>query len=774
MDQSGQSAGITVEFINWMGVEIGFIPRITHLSYSDAQEAVLRGEYDVLNTLSTSVERKKYFEFSDVMLEASVSVFVPITTDSIHSKFDLKNKTVVIQRGSYVETFFKKQNIPITIRYEDDLALALKQVLNGEATALIANEKAVLFEAHRAGLNLEIQKVCKPLYTELSSMAVKKDQKELIQLLNKGIAEAKRRGVLDQIQRKWLGTPLATQESFLGTSGSTIATLALALVFLLGLIAAWNIQLRRTVNKRTMEVKKRELAYRALTENSMDLIIRHDHSLQIIYVNLAAARFANKKVYDLQKASLWQVGFAPETCREWEIAIREVFVTGRSTRIVLQSSLDEKTLWLDCLLVPELSAQNIVESVLSTCRDITETKKAEEDRHSLELQMQQAQKLESLGVMAGGIAHDFNNLLTIIRGNAELAIMEISASASYRGYLHAIEETTQRASSLCSQLLAYTGKSKFVTGKIDLNALLGQTTDLLVVSLAKRAVLKLELSPELPFVEGDQTQLQQIVMNLVLNAAEAVLDKQGQVVIQTGVQECSRSMIQAMPLHLESQGGLYVYIKVSDNGCGMSEETMERIFDPFFTTKFTGRGLGLAAVLGIVKSHGGFLKVSSVPGEGSDFTVWLPAVVEANKVNKTITQNIASAWRGQGVVLLADDEEPVRKVTRKLLEKAGFDVLLAVDGREAVDLFRQNHEKIRVVILDLTMPEMDGIEAMRKMKATDSDLKVILSSGYHELEARALLQSNELPDAFLEKPYSFSTLIKTLRQVLENESASLN
>jgi len=767
LDTDGQSTGICVELVRWMGAEIGFTPRFTHTNLLEAQKNVLLGHADVLTSLFYSEERKSRFDFTEVIVNVPASIFVPVSTPDIENGEHLTNKIIAMQRGDYAEEFLKKNKIPVRIVYSKDFAGALELVLKGKAEAMIGDEQIVLFEATGAKLNAKFKIVGKPLYEGSNCMAVKRGNEVLLEILNKGIHEAKKRGIFDQIYRKWLGTNPVSEESFFERKRSEIIFVAVLLVVVLLIVAGWNIQLRMMVSLRTMEVKKRESAYRALTENSMDLIIRHDQSLQIIYVNLAAARFVDNRVRDLHNVTLHQAGFTLEMAKEWEEGIREVFTTNRARRLLLESYSGKDKLWLDCRLVPEFGAQNQVETVLSTCRDITETKKAEEDRRILELQMQQAQKLESLGVMAGGIAHDFNNLLTIIRGNAELALMEVSQDAPSRPFLLSIDETTQRAADLCSQLLAYTGKAKFVTKSIDLNALLHETMDLLVVSLAKRASLDLRLKDRLPLIEGDQTQIQQILMNLVLNAAEAVEEKHGIVVIETGFENCETSFIQNISAGSTLTSGTYVYFKILDNGCGMSEQTMSRIFDPFFTTKFTGRGLGLAAVLGIVKSHSGFLRALSTFGEGSEFTVWLPTIENQTPGVKIVGNVIQQAWRGKGMILLADDEISVQRVTRRLLEKAGFDVIVAANGKEAVELFTQHRQKFVLVLLDLTMPVMDGIEAMRKMREIQPDIKVILSSGYHELEAKALLKTNEQPRAFLEKPYSFNDLLKTLRMAIE-------
>jgi len=409
-----------------------------------------------------------------------------------------------------------------------------------------------------------------------------------------------------------------------------------------------------------------------------------------------------------------------------------------------------------------------VETVLSTCRDITESKKAETERRTLELQMQQAQKLESLGVMAGGIAHDFNNLLATIRGNVELALLDENLNDSQRQHLVSIDETTQQASNLCSQMLTYTGKAQFAAELIDLNALVTGMKQLLKVSLAKKASIKLNLIENLPLIQGNPTQIQQILMNLVLNAAESTGNTVGTIIIETEANEIDEEAAREKATPLKPTPGNYVYLKVSDNGSGMNAETLARIFDPFFTTKFTGRGLGLAAVLGIIKSHNGFMHVTSELGVGSVFTIWFPVVEGEHKILPQPMPKSLPAWKGTGTVLLAEDDLFVQNVISKLLTKAGFQVIMASNGQEALDLFVAHEGKFSAVLLDLTMPVMDGVTAMRKMKELNPEAKIIISSGYHAMEAEAMLDFNERPTAFLQKPYSYTQLIDVLKAASES------
>ncbi|MGN6386271.1 MAG: PAS domain S-box protein [Verrucomicrobiota bacterium] len=397
--------------------------------------------------------------------------------------------------------------------------------------------------------------------------------------------------------------------------------------------------------------------------------------------------------------------------------------------------------------------------------DITDKKRQEEQRLTLERKLLDAQKLESLGVLAGGIAHDFNNLLTAILGNASLANLHTREDSKLRGYLTNVEKTSLRAAELCKQMLAYSGKAQFVIKSLDLNEVVNETAELLEVSISKNAGLRIELRPKLPRVAGDPTQIRQVVMNLVINASEAIGNQPGQIRVKTGVITADANYFDQAYMAVEPTPGEYVYVQVIDTGCGMSQETQARIFDPFFTTKFTGRGLGLAAVLGIVRAHRGALKIQSEPGKGSTFTFLLPVALREEPRPAVLRAPVPEKWTGKGTVLVVDDDPNVRAVTSRMVEASGFEVLQAVDGRHAVEVFREKKESISAVVLDLTMPNLNGDEAFEQMQEIQPDVKVLLVSGFSESSKSSLLINKGL-SAFLQKPFKPEELKQQLRSML--------
>ena len=286
-------------------------------------------------------------------------------------------------------------------------------------------------------------------------------------------------------------------------------------------------------------------------------------------------------------------------------------------------------------------------TAVTTVRDITQRKRAEQQQHELEMQVQQAQKLESLGLLAGGIAHDFNNLLTAILGHANLALMDLAPESPVRDSLREIDKASVRAAELCRQMLAYAGKGRFVLEAINLSRLIEELAHLLHVSISKKILLRCHLAEKLPSINADPAELRQVAMSLVINAAEAVGDTEGVIAISTGVMQCSEEYLRGSHLTEPPASGQYVFLEVVDTGCGMDAETRNRIFDPFFTTKFAGRGLGLAAVLGIVRSHRGTLRVESEPGCGTTFRVLFPTGAKAAALKES--GGDPPPWRGRGI-----------------------------------------------------------------------------------------------------------------------------
>ncbi len=396
--------------------------------------------------------------------------------------------------------------------------------------------------------------------------------------------------------------------------------------------------------------------------------------------------------------------------------------------------------------------------------DITVQKNAEAARLALERKLIEGQKLESLGLLAGGIAHDFNNLLSTIIGNAALARMSLADSPPVEAQLGAIETASLRAAELCRQMLAYAGKLEFVIVPTDLTKLMEELQPLLENSVARQATLTVNLQRNLSAVLVDPFQLRQIVMSLVLNAADAIGYGGGEIILTTGTVHADQSMLAGCVGGATLPGGEYVFLDVRDTGCGMVPEVMANIFDPFFTTKFAGRGLGLAAVLGIVRGHKGAMRVESSPGRGSTFRLLLPAVAAAAPSAPAPIQG-NEPWRKVGSVLVVDDEEMVCRMVMDTLRTFGLTPHGASDGLTAVKIFQEKADSFDLVMLDILMPGLNGEQTLERLRAVRPDVPVLLMSGYSEGDILRRMGTGQRM-SFLAKPFTRSALERKLRELL--------
>lgn len=406
--------------------------------------------------------------------------------------------------------------------------------------------------------------------------------------------------------------------------------------------------------------------------------------------------------------------------------------------------------------------------LLAMVRDVTERRRAQEERARLERRLLHSQKLESLGVLAGGIAHDFNNLLMAIQGNLELARAGLGPDAAPLARLEDALRATQRAADLTRQMLAYSGRGRFVIRRLDLSALVDENAHLFRASIAHTTELDLRLESDLPAVEADAGQVQQVVMNLITNASEAIGGEPGTITLATGVVACGEADLARSRLEEKPAPGTFVYLEVADTGCGMDDGVRQRMFEPFFTTKLTGRGLGMAAVQGIVRGHGGALFLDSAPGRGTAIRVLFPVAPgpeEARPPSPSAGEGTASAAPAmRGRVLLVDDEEMVRDASGRMLEFLGLTVVKAGDGEEAVEAMRRRGGEIDVVLLDLTMPRMDGAATLERILEIRPGARVILCSGYDEPEVRERLAGRLA--GFLAKPFDLGEMESALSRVL--------
>jgi PAS domain S-box-containing protein len=529
---------------------------------------------------------------------------------------------------------------------------------------------------------------------------------------------------------------------------------------------------RRTSNRDITEQKQateRLSHLSAIVQSSDDAIISKTTDGLVTSWNQGAEALFGYSEQEMLGRPL-SIIFPPEALQEEQEILAAL---SRGERVehfdTIRMHKDGHTVDVSVAISPIRDHHGTVIGISSVARDITERKRVAEEHLQFERQMMQTQKLESLGVLAGGIAHDFNNILMAIIGNTDLALMRLTKESPATDNLRQVLDAATRAADLARQMLAYSGKGKFLIEPIDLNRLVHEMTHMLEVSISKKALLTFKLYEPLPVVSADATQLRQVIMNLVINASEAIGDKSGIIAISTGCMNCDRRYLQDLSLDRQIPDGRYVYLEIADTGCGMDRETIARLFDPFFTTKFTGRGLGMSAVQGIIRGHQGAIKVYSEPGKGTTFKVLLPASAVPQEISGSTETD--THWCGSGTVLLIDDEQSVREIGGEMLRELGFDVIAAANGQVGIEVFEQHHDRIDLVILDLTMPHLDGEQTFRELRQRRPDIKVIISSGFNEQEVTQKFLGKELT-GFIQKPYKLSTLKEILRKILDDEGRS--
>jgi PAS domain S-box-containing protein len=471
----------------------------------------------------------------------------------------------------------------------------------------------------------------------------------------------------------------------------------------------------------------------------------------VSFLNKTWLKFTGRTLdKDLQKA--WTESVHPEDLRRCVDCYSSAYEQNRDFRLEYRlRRADGEYRWVLCSGTPRFAPGGAFAGYIGSDIDITDEKNAQ-------AQAFERQKLESLGVLCSGIAHDFNNMLGSILAETEVQLAESVAESPSREGTEKIRAVAVRAAEIVRELMAYAGHESPVFGPVDLSSLVAEMLELLKISIHRGAELNLDLPANLPSVRANAAQIRQLMLNLVTNASEALATDAGviSVSLSTVRSDGELSDAEAGP----SASG-YVRLMVTDNGCGMTPEIQAKIFDPFFSTKFAGRGLGLGAVQGIVRHHGGTIRVSSVPGQGSRFEIFLPCLVEPDRqpAPPALRPSVAAAKGAVATILLVEDEETLSMAVSRMLRKKGYSVLEAADGLAAVDLFRANHHAIDLVLLDLTLPEMSGQQVLRELRRIQPNLKVILTTAYGREMALTSLGGLQ-PWLFLRKPYRFDELLK--------------
>ncbi len=800
-DKNGNYKGAAADIIRILEKKLGITITIARLkNWDEAMVKFKRHEVDLLGAMVRTPSREKFALFTDTLVAVPGGIFARSGSSTNLTIKDLKGKKVAVVSNYTAHDVLKEKYPDISLVIVPDVSTGLAKASLGMVDAYVENMANATYYSQEAGIT-NLQVVGKTEFDYQWGIGIRKDWPELQVILNKGLAAITETERNKAVQR-WIfieGQRWRPSKTFV------VGSVASSLGFLLSIAMYVNYSLRKVVRNRTaslqqqleerqkaenalksltgqleervrertaelqQEIRERikseqaavvsEQSFRELFQNVADPIYIADMTGRIVIANDQACRELGYTLEELQTLNISDLDAV--TCSPELISAHFKDLSERAS-----TTFETINLRKDGSQFPvEVNVRFInfdgLSALMGVARNITDRKRAEEERLHLEHQFLHAQKLESLGVLAGGIAHDFNNILTAIIGNAELALMRLNPESPVLENLQRIEKAAARAAELAGQMLAYSGKGKFVVEAIDLNRLVEEMGHMLEVSISKKAILRYNLPRLLPAVNVDATQIRQIVLNLVINASEAIGDRSGVIAITTGCLECDEAYLKDAWLTDPVPEGLYVSLDVADTGCGMDKETLAKIFDPFFTTKFTGRGLGMAAVLGIIRGHKGAIKVYSEPGKGSTFQILLPAGERPAELFNEETGG--DSRQMSGTVLLVDDEETVRAIGSEMLRELGFQVVTASDGREAVEIFKSRPE-ISFVILDLTMPHMDGEQCLRELRKLDTAARVIISSGFSEHEVTHKFAGKGLA-GFIQKPYKLSELKEAIRKI---------
>ncbi|ATX82458.1 PAS domain S-box-containing protein [Mariprofundus ferrinatatus] len=544
------------------------------------------------------------------------------------------------------------------------------------------------------------------------------------------------------------------------------------LLLLIMILFTYNRQLHRGIRKRTHELEELSTEFREILDHMQDAYYRADLDGKLIWVSASAERQLGYR-RDAMIGRILDDFYYEKGSRERYLQALEDSGGRLSHYEICLKHKDGSRFWAEVNSHYWHDGEGELAGVEGNVRDINERKRAQQESEELTGQLQQAQKMESIGVLAGGIAHDFNNLLVGVMGNAELALLDAPENGDMRHYLQQIFKASSKGADLVRQMLAYSGQGRFTMGEQNLNAVIREVSELLSTVIGRKITLNMEFQDGLPKLQGDRNQLTQMLMNLMTNAAESMEGKTGTVTLRTGVQYLTASDFSRVYLKDDLKDGEYIFVEVQDSGCGMDSNTQKLIFDPFFTTKETGSGLGLAALLGIVRSHGGALMLKSEVGAGSCFTIYFPALATTAITDAEEAHLPGSELPGQlqGTVLVVDDEESVSDVARRILEREGLNVISAANGEAGLEQFNKHADEISLVLLDLTMPVLDGEQTFRMMHAVHPEIPVLLSSGFSETEAVSRLQQQGLA-GFVRKPYTRNALLHAVVEARAKATSS--
>ena len=767
-DAAGRPTGFSVELLKEIAREQDLKIEFVTLPWTELLASFRAGRLDIICNVVDTPERRAFIEFSVTTALMQGGLFVRRDLPPVRTPADLAGRRVAVPKDSRAHLYLQHQDWNVQLDFVPGLSEAVEAVHNGQSDMFLATHLVAANLIRQRGYH-DIVASELPLsdFDYREHFGVQPGKSDLLARLNEGLLALHVNGTYDRLYGQWLGSLQPRQLGFRDLE-PFLFPIAVFLVLILGAFA-WQRRILRRVSRQAEALRVSEERLSLVLEGSQDGF--WDWNVQTNEVS-RSQRWAAMLGYTLDEVDPSRKGFASLIHSDDFPIIKSDDQAIWSERDHFSHEFRMRTKngeWKWILDRGKVVARDPRTReplrITGTHSDIMARKQAEEETARLQSKMLETQKLESLGVLAGGIAHDFNNLLTVILGNTALTRLDGQLAPENAARLDKILTASNRAADLCRQLLAYAGKGSFAIGRLNLNDVVNETARLLELSLSRQAVLDFSLANPLPNIEADSSQIRQIIMNLVLNAAEAMGDRPGRIRLVTEVRRLGTSGLPRGQPSADLPAGDYVCLEVSDNGSGMTPAVLERIFDPFYTTKFTGRGLGLAAVLGIVRSHRGALTVTSAPAQGSSFQIYLPVAQGCSDHPFEDKNPPAITTKSSGTVLVVDDEAPVLQLVMSALAIGGYATVGAADGQTALDIFRATPDRFICVLLDLTMPGLNGPKTLQAMRAIRPNIVGIIMSGYSEHDAEKSLAECGAA-AFLEKPFTPDILFRKLAHAL--------
>ncbi|MBN2706884.1 MAG: transporter substrate-binding domain-containing protein [Deltaproteobacteria bacterium] len=756
--------GMCIELASWIATEFGFKAVFQDASFAEAQAAVLDGRADVITSLFRSLGRKRDFAFTEVTWEVPALIFIRAERPDITALADLNGKTIAMQKGDYAAEFLQNHDLAFTLASTASFAEAVNLVIDQKADAVIGDKQIVLYQLYSNNLNQQIKSIGDPLYIGQNCMAVRNGERELLAVLNRGLALARKHGIFNRITQKWTGVHYTFQAGWLARHLYSVITIVCGLLLATLGVILWNLNLRRAVDQRTRELSRSEEKYRVLVESSHDLIWEMDKQLRFSYISPNVKTLLG---YDPEEL----IGKTPYDLMEDTEAQRvrkeagKILVRKQGFTNFVNTTLSKtgKRVLFETNNRPFFDVNGVLLGYRGSNRDITLKEEEKQRRRELEQRLQQAQSMETIGLMAGGVAHDLNNILSGIVSYPDFLLLQLPKKSNLHKPLIAIKESGERAAQVVADLLAVARGVAGAREIIDLNDLIDRflaSPELLKIKENHPAILiDKDLEVGLFTLSAAPGNLQKCLLNLILNAAEAI-NGPGRIQIRTRNHRPESSEAEA------PADKAFVMLQVSDDGPGIGAEDGKHIFEPFYTRKKMGRsgtGLGLTVVWNTVREHGGEINVSSEPGRGATFTICLPATPELICAPPQEIDQARLMGRGESI-LVVDDEPRQREIAEKILTSLGYRVSSVASGEAAIDYLQT--QKADLLLLDMIMsPGLNGRQTFAEIIKFRPEQKALIVSGFSNSEdVESALDAGA--GKFIKKPYLLRQLAEAVKEIL--------